>query len=57
MLQHLYNLYVICVIYVIIEIEKINEISSPDILVKRCLNNSFLTPIYRRKTFPGLYTK
>ena len=28
-----------------------------DILVKRCPNNTFVTSIYRKKTFTGLYTK
>ena len=31
--------------------------TSYDILVKRCPDNSFMTSVYRKKTFTGLYTK
>ena len=40
-----------------IEFEQDNEIPFLDILVKRCPNKSFVTSIYRKKTFTGLYTK
>jgi len=40
-----------------IEFEQDNEISFLDILVKRCPDNSFMTSVYRKKTFTGLYTK
>ena len=40
-----------------IEFEQDNEIPFLDILVKRCPNNTFVTSIYRKKTFTGLYTK
>ena len=40
-----------------IEFEQDSEISFLDILVKRCPNNTFVTSIYRKKTFTGLYTK
>jgi len=40
-----------------IEFEQDNEIPLLDILVKRCPNNTFVTSIYRKKTFTGFYTK
>ena len=41
-----------------IEFEEIDEIPVlDDILVKRCPDNTFMTSIYRKKTFTGLYTK
>ena len=40
-----------------IEFEQENEIPFLDILVKRCPDNSFMTSVYRKKTFTGLYTK
>ena len=40
-----------------IEFEQDNVIPFLDILVKRCPNNTFVTSIYRKKTFTGLYTK
>ena len=40
-----------------IEFEQDNEIPFLDILVKRCPDNSFMTSVYRKKTFTGLYTK
>ena len=40
-----------------IEFEQDNEIPFLDVLVKRCPNNTFVTSIYRNKTFTGLYTK
>ena len=40
-----------------IEFEQDNAIPFLDILVKRCPNNTFVTSIYRKKTFTGLYTK
>jgi len=40
-----------------IEFKQNNEIPFLDILVKRCPNNTFVTSIYRKKTFTGLYTK
>ena len=40
-----------------IEFEQDNEIPFLDILVKRCPINTFMTFIYRKKTFTGLYTK
>ena len=40
-----------------IEFEQDNEIPFLDILVKRCPDNTFVTSIYRKKTFTGLYTK
>ena len=40
-----------------IEFEQAEEIPFLDILVKRCPNNTFLTSVYRKKTFTGLYTK
>ena len=40
-----------------IEFEQNNVIPFLDILVKRCPNNTFVTSIYRKKTFTGLYTK
>ena len=40
-----------------IEFEQDNETPFLDILVKRCPDNSFMTSVYRKKTFTGLYTK
>ena len=40
-----------------IAFEQDNEFPFLDILVKRCPNNTFVTFIYRKKTFTGLYTK
>ena len=40
-----------------IEFEQDNVIPFLDILLKRCPNNTFVTSIYRKKTFTGLYTK
>ena len=40
-----------------IEFEQAEEIPFLDILVKRCPNNAFVTSVYRKKTFTGLYTK
>ena len=40
-----------------IEFEQNDEIPCLDILLKRKLDSSFLTSIYRKKTFTGLYTK
>ena len=40
-----------------IEFEQDNEIPFLDILVKRYPDNTFVTSIYRKKTFTGLYTK
>ena len=41
-----------------IEFEEIDEIPFlDDILVKHCPDNSFMTSIYQKKTFTGLYTK
>ena len=40
-----------------IEFEQAEEIPFLDILVKRCPNNTFVTSVYRKKTFTGLYTK
>ena len=40
-----------------IEFEQNNEIPFLDILVKRCTDKTFVTSIYRKKTFKGLYTK
>ena len=40
-----------------IEFEQAEEIPFLDILVKRCPNNTFVTSVYRNKTFTGLYTK
>ncbi|XP_078382309.1 uncharacterized protein LOC144664995 [Oculina patagonica] len=40
-----------------IEFEKDNEIPFLDILVKRCPDNTFMTSVYWKKTFTGLYTK
>ena len=40
-----------------IEFKQDNEIPFLDILVKRCPDNSFMTSVYRKKTFTGLYTK
>ena len=42
-----------------IEFEENDEINIPflDILLKRKLDSSFSTSIYRKKTFTGLYTK
>ena len=42
---------------VTIEFEQAEEIPFLDILVKRCPNNTFVTSVYRNKTFTGLYTK
>ena len=39
------------------EFEQAEEIPFLDILVKRCPNNAFVTSVYRKKTFTGLYTK
>ena len=40
-----------------IEFEQNNAIPFLDILVTRNQNNTFMTSIYRKKTFTGLYTK
>ena len=41
-----------------IEFEENGEISFlDDILVKRCPDNAFMTSIYRKKTFTGLYIR
>ena len=40
-----------------IEFEQDHEIPFLDVLIKRHLNNSFSTSIYRKKTFTGLYTQ
>ena len=40
-----------------IEFEQNDEIPFLDILLKRNLDSSFSTSIYRKKTFTGLYTK
>ena len=40
-----------------IEFEQNNAIPFLDILVTRIQNNAFMTSIYRKKTFTGLYTK
>ena len=40
-----------------IEFEQDQEIPFLDVLIKRDLNNSFSTSIYRKKTFTGLYTQ
>ena len=40
-----------------IEFEQAEEIPFLDILVKRCPNNTFVTSVYRKKAFTGLYTK
>ena len=40
-----------------IELEQNDEIPFRDILLKRNLDSSFSTSIYRKKTFTGLYTK
>ena len=40
-----------------IEFEQDNEIPFLDILVKRCPSSTFVTSIYRKKTFTDLYTK
>ena len=40
-----------------IEFAQDNEIPFLDILVKRCPDHSFMTSVYRKKTFTGLYTK
>ena len=40
-----------------IEFEQAEEIPFLDILIKRCPNNTFITSVYRKKTFTGLYTK
>ena len=40
-----------------IEFEQAKEIPFLDILIKRYPNNTFVTYIYRKKTFTGLYTK
>ena len=40
-----------------IEFEQNNAIPFLDILVTRIQNNAFVTSIYRKKTFTGLYTK
>ena len=40
-----------------IEFEQNDEIQFFDILLKHNLDSSFLTSIYRKKTFTGLYTK
>ena len=40
-----------------IEFEHDPEIPILDVLIKRQPNNSFSTPIYRKKTFTGLYTQ
>ena len=39
------------------EFEKNDEIPFLDILLKRNLDSSFSTSVYRKKTFTGLYTK
>ena len=41
----------------IIGFEQDSEIPFLDILVKRCPDKTFVTSIYRKKTFTGLYTK
>ena len=40
-----------------IEFEQNNAIPFLDILITRNQNNTFMTSIYRKKTFTGLYTK
>ena len=40
-----------------IEFEQAKGIPFLDILVKRCPNNTFVTSVYRKKTFTGLYAK
>ena len=40
-----------------IEFEQAEQIPFLDILVKRCPNNTFVTSIYCKKAFTGLYTK
>ena len=40
-----------------IEVEQNNAIPFLDILVTRDQNNTFMTSIYRKKAFTGLYTK
>ena len=40
-----------------IEFEQNNAIPFLDILITRNQNSTFMTPIYRKKTFTGLYTK
>ena len=40
-----------------LEFEEDNKIPFLDILLKRCLDNTFSTSVYRRKTFTSLYTK
>ena len=40
-----------------IEFEQAEEIPFLNILVKSCPNNTFVTSVYRKKTFTGLYTK
>ena len=40
-----------------IEFEQAEEIPFLDILIKCCPNNTFITSVYRKKTFTGLYTK
>ena len=40
-----------------IEFEQAEEILFLDILIKRCPNNTFITSVYWKKTFTGLYTK
>jgi len=39
------------------EFEQAKEIPFLNILVKRCPNNTFITSVYREKTFTGFYTK
>ena len=39
-----------------IEFEQDKEIPFLDVLGKRCPDNTFITSIYRKKTFTGLYT-
>jgi len=40
-----------------IEFEQVKEIPFLDFLVKRCPNNTFISSVYRKKTFTELYTK
>ena len=46
-----------CCSWFTIEFEQNNAIPFLDILVTRIQNNAFMTSIYRKKTFTGLYTK
>ena len=41
----------------IASISLLNSNKFSDILVKRCSNNTFITSVYRKKTFTRLYTK